>query len=296
MYDKKISVIMGVYNQFDEEQLHSAVNSILEQSEDDLEFIIYNDGSTPEATESINRLKSIDERIIILDAKENNGLAFSLNMCIERARGKYIARMDADDISFKNRLKVQVRFLENHPEYHWCGTNAVLFDENGEWGDRIMPETPEKGDFLKYSPYIHPSVMYRAQLFEEVGKYSVNKETLRCEDYEIFMRFHNQGYRGYNIQEKLFAYREGRVSYNKRKIKHRINEAKIRHRNFKEMGMLTPKGWLYVVRPLVGIVIPNKLLYKIKRSKDEKKQYIKEANLHKNIGEGTNILTSSQRV
>ena len=270
MYDKKISVIMGIYNQYDESQLRAAVNSILEQSEDDFEFIIYNDGSVPEVTESINRLKDIDDRIIILDAKENNGLAFSLNVCIDKAKGKYIARMDADDVSYKERFKVQIDFLETHPEYQWCGTNAVLFDESGEWGERIMPEIPEKSDFLKYSPYIHPSVMYRAELFDEVGKYCVKKETLRCEDYEIFMRFHNQGCKGYNIQEKLFAYRESRVSFGKRKVKFRINEAKIRYRNFKDMGMLTPKGWLFVIRPLVGILVPNKLLYKIKRRKHGK--------------------------
>ena len=292
MHEKKISVIMGVYNQFDERQLHAAVNSILEQTESDLEFIIYNDGSTVEVTESINKLKGLDERIVILDAKENNGLAFSLNVCIDKAKGKYIARMDADDVSFKDRFRKQAKFLDEHLEYYWCGTNAVLFDKDGEWGERTMPETPDSKDFLRFSPYIHPSVMYRAELFREVGQYNVSKETLRCEDYEIFMRFHNQGYRGYNIQEKLFAYREERVSYNKRKIKFRINEAKIRYRNFKELGILWPKGWLYVIRPLVGIVIPNKLLYKIKRRKDEKNQCIAKADLHKDIGEGTNILTS----
>lgn len=292
MHEKKISVIMGVYNQLDEGQLHAAVNSILEQSETDFEFIIYNDGSVAEVTDRINKLKDLDDRIIILDAKENNGLAYSLNACIEKAQGLYIARMDADDISCIDRFKEQVKFLEEHLEYHWCGTNAVLFDEDGEWGERKMPEIPDNNDFLRFSPYIHPSVMYRAELFKEAGTYKVSKETLRCEDYEIFMRFHNQGYRGYNIQNTLFAYREERVSYNKRKVKYRINEAKIRYRNFKEMGMLTLKGWLYVLRPLVGIIIPNKLLYKIKRKKDEKKQCIKKADLHKDIGEGTNILTS----
>ena len=283
MHDTKISVIMGVYNQYDNTQLHAAVDSILAQSETDFEFIIYNDGSVAEVAESINKLKEIDDRIIIIDAKENNGLAFSLNMCIERAKGKYIARMDADDISYQERFKEQVQFLDEHPEYHWCGCNAVLFDETGEWGERIMPESPENKDFLKFSPYIHPSVMYRAELFTEAGRYNVNEETLRCEDYEIFMRFHNQGYRGYNIQKKLFGYRENRASYNKRKIKFRINEAKIRYRNFKEMGMLTAKGWIYVIRPLVGVFVPNKLLYKIKRKKDEKKQCIKEADLRKDI-------------
>ena len=78
---------MGVYNQLDEGQLHAAVNSILEQSETDFEFIIYNDGSVAEVTDRINKLKDLDDRIIILDAKENNGLAYSLNACIILASG-----------------------------------------------------------------------------------------------------------------------------------------------------------------------------------------------------------------
>ena len=169
MQDTKISVIMGVYNQFDEGQLHASVNSILEQSEDDFEFIIYNDGSVPQVAESIKKLKELDDRIIIIDGKENKGLAYSLNKCIEKATGSYIARMDADDISYKERFKEQVEFLEKHPEYHWCGCNATLFDENGEWGQRIMVEAPEDKDFLKFSPFIHPSVMYRvSQEFQKI--------------------------------------------------------------------------------------------------------------------------------
>lgn len=296
MYDKKISVIMGVYNQLNEKQLHDAVRSILTQTEDDMEFIIYNDGSRKQASEYIKKLADMDSRIVITGSKENNGLAFSLNACIKLARGKYIARMDADDISYMDRFRVQVEFLDTHPEYQWCGCNAELFDDAGVWGERKMPECPDKKDFLKYSPYIHPSVMYRAELFKEAGVYSVCQETLRCEDYEMFMRFHEQGYRGYNIQSNLFGYREDRASYNKRRLRFRVNEMKIRYRNFKKMKMLWPTGWMYVIRPVVGILIPNQLIYKIKRRKDEKRQYNKNVNLQENIGEGTNILTGGRQV
>lgn len=101
--------------------------------------------------------------------------------------------MDADDISDPNRLKVQYDFLEKNPQYSWCGCNARLLDENGIWGTREMPEAPAEKDYLKYSPYIHPTVMYRASLFEETDGYKVSEETLLCEDYEIFMRLRQMG-------------------------------------------------------------------------------------------------------
>lgn len=295
-YDKKISVIMGVYNQLDEGQLHEAVSSILNQTEKDFEFIIYDDGSVKQASEYIRGLGDIDSRIVIIGAEENNGLAFSLNECIRAAKGEYIARMDADDVSYIDRFKTQIEFLDMHREYGWCGCNAMLFDDNGVWGERSMPECPDKADFLKYSPYIHPSVIYRASLFKEAGVYTVSQETLRCEDYEIFMRFHEMGYRGYNIQKPLFCYREDRQSYNKRKIRYRVNEIRIRYRNFKKLGLLFPVGWLYAIRPIAGIFIPNQLIYKMKRRKDEKQEYIKAANVQENIGEGTNILAGSRQI
>ena len=70
-----------------------------------------------------------------------------------------------------------------------------------------MPELPSDKDYLPFSPFIHPTVMYRRKLFEKNEGYHVSPETLRCEDYEIFMRLHQLGYQGYNIQQYLFAYR-----------------------------------------------------------------------------------------
>lgn len=263
--EKKVSVIMGVYNQWDREVLHAAVNSILHQTLTEFEFIIYDDGSKPEAAAYIKELKMLDERIVVIGKEENHGLAFSLNACIDRARGKYIARMDADDIALPERLAVQYAFMEEHTEYDWCGCNAELFDEKGIWGSRRMPELPGEWDYLPFSPFIHPTVMYRRKLFEKNEGYHVSRETLRCEDYEIFMRLFQAGFRGYNIQQYLFRYREDSRSYQRRKMKYRINEAKLRYRNFKTMHMLFPVGWLFVIRPIMGGLIPSFLLEWLKR-------------------------------
>lgn len=251
---------MGVYNQFNREVLLTAVNSILNQSFEDFEFIIYDDGSHPEAAELLKEVARMDKRIVLIGQEENHGLAFSLNACIDAASGKYIARMDADDISYPQRLERQKAFLEQNPEFSWVGCNIEVCDENGIWGRRKMPERPNESDYLKYSPYAHPTVMYRAEIFDTNQGYVTSKETLRCEDYEIFMRLRKAGLKGANLQEYLFCYREDKDSYKKRKVRYRFNEAKCRYRNFKSMGILFPVGWIYVLRPIVACLIPTKLL------------------------------------
>ncbi len=275
MSKPKISVIMGVYNQWDASVLQDAVQSILNQTYQDFEFIIWNDGSHPDAARLIEALASMDLRIRIAGREENRGLAYSLNECIHLAKGEYIARMDADDISLPRRLEKQYEFLETHREYSWCGCNTKLFDGNKIWGIRKMPEKPTERDYLKYSPYVHPTVMYRAKIFDTNEGYLESEETLRCEDYEIFLRFAEKGLKGYNLQENLFCYRENKESYQKRKIRYRYNETKLRYRNFKEMGMLLPFGWLYVVRPMIGGLLPAGMIAFLKRreaAREQKKQ------------------------
>ena len=260
-----VSVIMGVYNQWDEEMLKEAVDSILDQTLTDLEFIIFDDGSDEEAAKILRTLPKRDLRIRLAGKEENHGLAFSLNECIRLARGKYIARMDADDISEPKRLEKQIAFLENHPEYAWCGTCANLFDEKGVWGYREMKEEPGIDDYYLYSPFIHPSVVFRAELFDENRGYLETKEALRCEDYEIFFHLTRRGLKGYNLRENLFSYRETRDSYKKRKMCFRINEAKMRYRNFKKMGKLFPVGWMYVLRPVIAGLLPPQVIAFCKR-------------------------------
>ncbi|MBQ6887281.1 MAG: glycosyltransferase [Lachnospiraceae bacterium] len=276
-----VSVIMGVYNQWDEDVLHEAVNSILNQTYRNFEFIIWDDGSKPEAAKHVTKLALLDNRIIVAGKEENRGLAFSLNECIRLAAGKYIARMDADDISAPERFAKQVDFLESHEEYGWCGTNTKLFDENGEWGIRQMPEIPVMRDYFHYSPFVHPSVMFRADLFDENNGYLSREDTLRCEDYELFMNLVQRGQKGYNLQEKLFSYRETRESYHKRTVHFRLNEAKSRYRNYKKLGKLFPVGWVYVLRPIAACLIPARLLEFVKRSEGIYSKRVEESRIQK---------------
>lgn len=259
----KISVIMSTYNPGSCPYLREAVLSVLNQTYTDFEFIICDDGSGEEALALLRELASKDSRIRLIKNEGNGGLAHGLNRCIAEAAGKYLARMDDDDICLPERLQIQYEYLEKHPETDFVGCNARLIDREGDWGCRKMPEQPEKKDFLRFSPYIHPAVMLRRSVFD--GREAYRTDTVRGEDYELFMRLTEQGFRGCNIQQELFCYRENQDSYKKRKLGSRLDEVKIRGRGFARLGILLPVGWLYVLRPLAAGCIPPGLLYKVRK-------------------------------
>ena len=254
-----ISVVMGVYNQSNFEQFDKAVNSVLNQTLSDLEFLIYNDGSNQRVTDYIRALAQRDERIRIIESEENKGLAHALNECIRYARGSYIARMDADDIAKPERFFIQYNYLTQHQECSYVGCCAELIDVEGVWGYRNMPEYPQKRDYLKYSPYIHPSVMFRAEVFQMVGGYQESRETMRCEDYELFLRLYTIGIHGYNIQRALLQYREDREGIKKRSYNSRVREAMVRKRYIRKLSLSGPWAVFYLVRPLAAGLVPWKL-------------------------------------
>ena len=191
---------MSIYN--GEDYLHEAIESILKQTYSDFEFIIINDGSSDS---SLKIVKSIsDNRIVLIDQK-NTGLAIALNNGIKIAKGKYIARMDADDISMPERLKLQFEFLENHPEVIVVGGNADVIDKSGDYvyTSNQMLEWEMIKNKLPETPFFHSSTMYRKSSFETVGGYP---ELYRIEDVVFFNRLSRIGELR-NLKEVLIKYR-----------------------------------------------------------------------------------------
>ena len=201
----KISVVMSIYN--GEKHLRESIESILNQTFTDFEFIIVNDGSTDGSLEIIESYK--DSRIRIIDNEENIGLTKSLNKAIKKARGKYIARHDADDISLPTRLELQHEYLEKHPEVALLGTGIYVINEMGdEIEKRIMHPNPKKS-LLKGNRFIHGSVMFRKSLIDELGAYN---ETLRySQDYELWLRL-SKKYNMRNLTSPLYKLRMHRSS------------------------------------------------------------------------------------
>lgn len=262
-YDKdspKISVIMPVYNMADDPLLDQAVNSILHQTFQDWELILCDDGSTDDTLHHLYRFAVADQRIHILKNPVNRGAGYARNACLRTAAGMYIALMDADDFSDSKRLEKQADFLESHPEYAFVGCNVWLRDRQGVWGRRRMEERPDSESFLDTLPFVHPSVMIRAEAVHALGGYSQMRIARRAEDYEFFMRLYAAGYRGYNMQQELLGYLEEPDSYRRRKYKSRIAECAVRLQGFRRLGIL--KGHSrYVLKPLAVGLLPARLLY-----------------------------------
>jgi hypothetical protein len=208
MNEPLISVVLPVYNCV--EYAHEAVQSILAQTFSNIEFIIIDDGSTDHTPDVLRGFR--DPRIRFITQKKS-GLAFTLNRGLELARGRYIARQDADDISLPDRFSKQISFLEANPSCALVGTWAEIWCERKKTGR--VHRHPSDGATLKFellfnNPFVHSSVMLRKSAIEQVGAYASDgfQET---EDYELWSRI-ARSHDVANIPEVLQVYREIRGS------------------------------------------------------------------------------------
>ena len=199
----KISVIMPVYN--GERYLRESIESVIGQTFKDFEFIIINDGSKDNSLKIIEEYRLKDNRIKIIE-QENSGVIQALNNGIKIAKGEYIARMDADDVSLPERLEKQIFFLEKEKAV-LCGSWAITINEEGKEIDKMnYPKSTwlkNKLYLLRGNPFIHPTVMFKK---EEIVKIGLYKNHRHIEDYELWTRVVSK-YKSINIPEYLLKYR-----------------------------------------------------------------------------------------
>lgn len=256
---------MAVFN--GEAYLRQAVESILNQTFTDFEFIIVNDGST-DGTESILRSYR-DGRIIILNNLDRMGLTKSLNAGLKIAQGTYIARMDADDISHETRLEKQVKFIDSHSEIGILGTDYYEIDKDG---NRLIskvniPETDEqiRKVLFKYNPFIHSSLMIRKSILNDIGYY--DESFMASQDYDLILRILAK-YQGHNLKEELIVkiIDFNSISFNKLRsqvyysIKARIKALKTH--SYKKQNIF------YLWKPLLRYILAP---YTLKREMKSKK-------------------------
>lgn len=253
-----VSVIMGVYNSAD--TLERCVNSLLEQTYTDWELILCDDGSTDDTYEIAKSISDKHSNITLLKNTSNKGLAYSLNKCLNVAQGKYIARMDADDISIPERFQKQVEFLENHPEYSVVGSSVILYDENGDMAVRKAIEYPDKYSLLKSVPFMHPTIMMRKEVYDILNGYTVSKRTIRGQDMDLWFRFFAKGFKGYNIQTPLLKYQESLSDYKKRSFKVRWNGVKTRFIGYRKLNYPL-RYYIYLLKPVIAGLIPHRIMY-----------------------------------
>jgi len=218
----KISVVMPVYNE--EKFLDESIQSILNQTFKDFEFIIINDASIDNSLKIIKKYK--DKRIKLINNKKNQGFSNSTNFGLRVAKGKYIANLCADDISHSKRLEKQFNYLEKNLHIFLVGSSAIYIDENGE----------EIRRFRKYDDYemlawrlpkscsiIHPSIMFHNKGF------FYDKFFRGATDYNFYLNLLTKGKNLTNLPEFLIKYRvhKGAMSvYNKKEQEFFANEAR----------------------------------------------------------------------
>jgi glycosyltransferase involved in cell wall biosynthesis len=199
----KVSVLMPAYNAGD--YIQQAIESVLCQTYADFELIIVNDGSTDATSNVISLFK--DERIVTINRK-HEGIASALNTGLQHATGELIARFDADDICFPDRLETQVSFLNSHPDHVVVGSDAEYILANGDhlFNFKCIGHTHEeiKRCFYFYCPFIHSSVLYRKELVVRAGAYSLHAHSF--EDYLLWTRLIKIG-KLVNIPEALIKVR-----------------------------------------------------------------------------------------
>ncbi len=272
MGSRLISVAMGVlYLSEDISNLKRSVGSILSQTFSDFEFLICAKRLSEKAENYLRSVAQQDDRIVLIDGSSANHLGGQLNLCVERAKGKYIARMDDDDFSHPRRLEIQLEFLKSNPDIAFVGCDVRLLQEGRDAGKRVLPRQPVVKDFLFVQPFIHPSLMFRKEALESIKGYSDAENTRGCEDYDLLLRLYENGCCGVNLEEPLLDYTLPPTGKSKRAMRLRVNETKTRFRLFKRLGLM-PKAFPYAIKPIAVGLIPNRALDKVKKKCYEKRK------------------------
>ncbi|HEY9197103.1 MAG TPA: glycosyltransferase [Mucilaginibacter sp.] len=180
----QITVLMPAYNA--ERYIVAAIESVLGQTFTDFELLIVNDGSTDD-TEKL--IRSIDDPRIVLICQDNKGVAQALNNGLKYARAQYIARFDADDICYPERLRIQYDFMQANPEYSVIGSAADYIDMDGNYLFTHKPPAFDNDELqqLKYSvcPFIHSCVFYKKDMV--IGKGGYNEHAYTFEDHFLWV-------------------------------------------------------------------------------------------------------------
>lgn len=254
MTNKKISVIMGIYNC--SETLMEALDSIAGQTYRDWEIIMCDDASSDNTLDIAHEFqKRFPEQVIVIKNPKNMGLNFTLNKCLEVSSGDYIARMDGDDVSKPTRFEREVKVLEQHPEIAIVSTDMEFFDEDGVWGRTHTNPAPTRESFIKSTPFCHAACMVRREAYIAVDGYSVEKRLLRVEDYHLWIKMYEKGYKGINIMDPLYQMRDDKNAYHRKKLRYRINEAYVKAFAVRHLN-LAFYNYIFCMKPLIVGLLP----------------------------------------
>ena len=254
--ENKISVILPVYNS--QEFLSQSINSILNQTYKNFELIIINDGSTDNSKEICKYFSKKDNRIIFID-KDHEGLTKSLNKALKIAKGKYIARQDADDVSLPERFEKQINWFLKNERRVLCGTNCKILNNNNFYKNNKSLKFTNSGikKKLKYSNcFVHSTAMFLRNSSQKLGNYDENLEY--AQDYDLWWKLATLGEVG-NLNEKLLI------------LRNRENSISVKNKNNQTLNF---------IQSCVKFYAYNKKIVGINENKDLK--FYENNNLTKN--------------
>ncbi len=230
-----VSVVMPAYNA--EKYIECAIESIVNQTYENFEFIIIDDCSQDSTPAIIKRFSDSDARIKGYRNEENLHIARSLNKGIGHSNGKYVARMDADDWAYPDRLEKQVQFMEQNPDVVICGGRMEICDEELNVSSQRVYQLKDeeiRRRLYYHSPFSHPLIMMRKDALVHAGLYNVNLTD--AEDYELYFRLGNLGKFG-NLDVVILKYRKQDTSYSHSRVyRQELNTLYVRIKSVMEYG------------------------------------------------------------
>jgi len=255
-----VSVLLSTYN--DISTIESAVNSVLNQTYDNFEFIIVNDASTDATAEVLNKFSENDRRITVYSNIKNMGLTRSLNRGLTHCTGVYIARIDADDLWHKDKLGEQLDYMFDHPECALLGTAYEEIDCYGKYfRASTVPLFTNDGDLrssmARFNPFFHSSVIVRKDIIESLNGY--DERCKYAQDYNLWVRIAEK----HNLANlpKVLAYRRitaGNISVRKERqqrisaLRSKVLAIKLLNNNF--------LSYRYLLNDIAVIVLPAVLI------------------------------------
>ncbi len=250
---------MPAYNA--EKYISEAIESILNQTFKDFEFIIVEDCSTDRTWEIIQDYAKKDEKIIIFKNKKNLGIAGNRNKLIGLAKGKYIVWQDADDVSLPYRLKDQFNFMEKNKDVGICGGWLQFFNEKGDLGIRKYKKSDKdvRKTIFRFSPVSQPSAIVKKEAIDKAGLYDLNYPP--AEDLDMSFRI-GKKYKFANLQKVLIKYREspsGATFTHLRTIEMKTFSVRLRHSDNKNYKMSLLDHIYNIFQYISMLILPAKL-------------------------------------
>lgn len=249
---KNVAVIMSVYKNDKLNLFVDAVYSMINQTHNHLSIFICVDGIVSDDIEKFLHDLMMVPNIHIFRLRYNQGLAFSLNFLIDEVISKnafdYVARMDSDDISLPNRIRLQVGFLDANPEVFVCGTSCREFGADYALNEKILPQSHD--ELLNFSithcPFIHPTVMFRISIFENGIRYPTTAGL--TEDMALWFHLLVKGYRFANIPDVLLDYRLNDSTLRRRRgLSKAFDEVKIRLKYMRLLRKTSFKSIFFII-------------------------------------------------